>query len=234
MVFETIHGLKSNLAFHRHGVPFATLVVEGQYSEVRDGVPGFYRAGSVVIHAALEEHADFFSNAARCLNVELPSDLGLRPLHVSDDESTARCVAAIVRTFYRSNAGDALGDAVAQFERKLFERRRRLLAAKPQWLVETLAAFDWIEPVPLREAARLAGVHPTHFARAFVRFVGMTPNEYRREVRMRRAAALLLRSTESLARVALACGFGDQSHFSNAFRATAGLSPSAFQGVFAR
>ncbi len=234
MVFETLHGRKSNLQFHRHGVPFATIVVAGQYTEVRDGVPGLYRTGSVVIHGATEEHADFFSDAARCLNVELPLDFGLRPMHVSEDESTARSVAAIVRAYDGSHTANALEDAVVRFRRKLAERRGELQKPKPLWLLQAIAAFDWIEPIPLRDAARLAGVHPTHFARAFARHMGLTPNEYRREVRMRRAAGLLLRSTESLARVSLACGFGDQSHFSNAFHATAGLTPSTFQRVFAR
>ena len=111
-------------------------------------------------------------------------------------------------------------------------RRDALERSRPAWLHRVIAAFDWVEAVPLREAARLAGVHPAHFARAFARHTGMTPSEYRHEARLRRATELLLRSTDSFVRIALASGFGDQSHFGNAFREAVGLSPSAFQRAF--
>jgi hypothetical protein len=59
------------LKHHRHETAFATIVLEGSYTEVCDAIPNACPAGTIVLHAAEEEHADYFTNAGRCLNVEL-------------------------------------------------------------------------------------------------------------------------------------------------------------------
>jgi transcriptional regulator GlxA family with amidase domain len=106
--------------------------------------------------------------------------------------------------------------------------------AKPEWLERVLRNFDWVGAPPLHAAAQLADIHPTHFARAFHRCMGVTANTYRRRCRVDAASALLLDSDRSLVRIAHASGFCDQSHFSNAFRATSGMTPLEFRRAFVR
>jgi AraC family transcriptional regulator len=93
-----------------------------------------------------------------------------------------------------------------------------------------------IGPAPSRlgRAAAIAGVHPTHFSRAFHHHLGITPNEYRRRARVRLASDLLLGSTISLAQIGLRCGFADQSHFTRTFTTATGIAPSTYRRSFAR
>jgi AraC family transcriptional regulator len=73
-----------------------------------------------------------------------------------------------------------------------------------------------------------AGLSPYHFARAFKRSVGSSPHRYVLRRRIERAKYHLAAGELSLAAVALACGFGSQSHFTARFRATTGLTPRQF------
>jgi AraC-like DNA-binding protein len=51
---------------------------------------------------------------------------------------------------------------------------------------------------------------------------------YQRQLRIRRALALLPH-TDDLARLALDLGFASHSHFTAAFRAATGVTPSAYR-----
>jgi|HubBroStandDraft_1064217.scaffolds.fasta_scaffold17587_4 AraC-like DNA-binding protein len=211
--FTTAHPASSTLRYHHHGIAFATIVLEGCYTEVRESVPLVCPAGTLVIHDAHEEHADYFTQPTRCLNLELdePVARGTIGCDLGDDPLRAalNALAAL-----RARSGGASGE--------------------PEWLQPTLDRFEWSGAEPLRGAARVAGLHPTHFSRAFRRHVGTTPNGYRLRARVRRASALLLETNASLASIALACGFSDQSHLTRTFGAALGLAPAAYRRTFAR
>lgn len=235
-VFETVHDARSKLHYHRHGLPFATIVLEGAYSEVRDGFPELCSPDVIVVRSTREEHADFFLGRVRCMNVRLPRNFDLRRLNIADDvavQAEVHAVKAAFAAFNDTSHSGALGDAVAAFQQVMIEREQALAQPKPDWLESTTRQFPWTEAIALREAARAAGVHPTHFSRSFLRHTGMTPNAYRRAARVRRASELLLGTTTSLGRIALICGYSDQSHFTNAFTRAVGLSPSLFRRAFA-
>jgi AraC-like DNA-binding protein len=75
----------------------------------------------------------------------------------------------------------------------------------------------------------LAGLSAKHFARAFRQSTGVPPHRWLIEKRIERAKALLLGGGLSLAEIALACGFADQSHFTAAFRRGTGITPGAYR-----
>lgn len=80
----------------------------------------------------------------------------------------------------------------------------------------------------LADLAAVAGLSPFHFARGFKRSTGQSPHGYVLHRRIARAMQLIGSRDLSLADVALACGFGSQSHFTARFRATTGLTPGQF------
>jgi AraC family transcriptional regulator len=83
--------------------------------------------------------------------------------------------------------------------------------------------LDYIEEnlgldVRLSELAIVAGLSPQHFSTLFKQSTGIAPHRYLISRRIERAKALLTTSTLSLTDIAAACGFSDQSHFTNVFR----------------
>ncbi len=81
----------------------------------------------------------------------------------------------------------------------------------------------------LQTIADEVGLHRSHVARHFKRIEGITIGEFGRRVRLARAARRLAeRSPPALAVIALEQGFGDQAHFSRAFKSLYGCTPGAF------
>jgi AraC family transcriptional regulator len=87
------------------------------------------------------------------------------------------------------------------------------------------------EPITLRALAVRARVSAFHFLRSFRAAAGTTPHQYLLAARLRRAAALLLRTDEPVTDVAYRAGFGDLSNFIRTFRRATGRSPRAFRDV---
>lgn len=88
------------------------------------------------------------------------------------------------------------------------------------------------EPIEVADLAAEAGLSVSHLQREFVRHFGITPTNYVREVRIGMARHLLETSDLSISRVALDCGFYDQSHFNRHFKALTGLAPRQYRQRF--
>jgi AraC family transcriptional regulator len=83
------------------------------------------------------------------------------------------------------------------------------------------------EDIDLRDIARAARCSKFHLARTFKQNVGMAPHHYLMEVRVRSAHALLsmVPGRLSVAEVAAASGFSDQSHLTRHFKRILGVTP---------
>lgn len=83
--------------------------------------------------------------------------------------------------------------------------------------------------VSIPEIARECNMSASYFLRAFKASTGYTPHQWLLVQRVE-AARHYLRQTElSLAEIALACDFCDQSHFSRVFTQVAGTTPGAWR-----
>ena len=85
------------------------------------------------------------------------------------------------------------------------------------------------QAVPLAELARAVSLSPGHFGRAFKQSTGRPPHRWLVEQRIEKAKQLLIDTYLSLAEIALACGFADQSHFTRVFSRATDTSPSAWR-----
>jgi AraC family transcriptional regulator len=95
--------------------------------------------------------------------------------------------------------------------------------------VEEFLMAHLADDIGLDDLAATAGLSAKHFARAFRQSTGMPPHRWLIERRIDRARAMLVEGDLSLAEIALACGFADQSHFTAAFRKAVGATPGMYR-----
>ena len=85
------------------------------------------------------------------------------------------------------------------------------------------------QPLGLDDLADVARMSKYHFLRTFRQVLGVTPYQLLLNMRMRRAAVSLRTTSEPIAAIAFASGFGDLSTFNARFREVIGMSPQAFR-----
>ncbi|HEX6275016.1 MAG TPA: helix-turn-helix domain-containing protein [Polyangiaceae bacterium] len=87
----------------------------------------------------------------------------------------------------------------------------------------------WRKNHDFDELARRHGLSPTHFRRLWQRNVGVPPQRFLIEERLRHASRALVQTDAPIAEIARAHGFGDPLYFSRRFRAFTGESASAYR-----
>lgn len=83
-------------------------------------------------------------------------------------------------------------------------------------------------PLNLTALARLAGVSVSQLNRVFRKVFRMTPRDLHLKIRFKKAMAMV-ETNRSIAEIAHACGYADQSAFTRRFRDMTGLTPSQYR-----
>ncbi len=102
-----------------------------------------------------------------------------------------------------------------------------LLRSKPT--IPSVMEQNFRLPLPLEGFAKLAQRSLSSFRRDFEQAYEMPPGRWLQQRRLRHAAHLLEHTGLPVTQAALEAGFRDASHFSHAFKAQYGCSPSAFR-----
>lgn len=111
---------------------------------------------------------------------------------------------------------------------ELFCTRTRRLSLERVAKVRKALLANLEEPPPLDELARLCGCNPQYLSRTFSETAGTTISLYLRRLRIEKAAEMLAAGQANASEAALEVGYRSLSHFSQAFRAEKGISPSAW------
>ena len=85
------------------------------------------------------------------------------------------------------------------------------------------------QDIPLRELAASISMSVSHFCRLFKQSTGLAPHQYVIACRVERAKSLLLDEERTIAQVAHAVGFTDQSHLNRHFKHLLGIPPGALR-----
>ena len=155
---------------------------------------------------------------------------------VFDDGLIATAVANVFTTLDQSECPLEQESAVMGLFAPLIQRHAVTPSSQPirRHVPGTTAARDylhahWAEPVTLTTLAEVAGLSCFYFIRVFRAAFGLTPHAYLAMLRLEHARRLL-RTSSSIAQVAAAAGFSDQSHLTRFFRRVYGMTP----GVYAK
>jgi AraC-like DNA-binding protein len=93
---------------------------------------------------------------------------------------------------------------------------------------------SFAEPLRIESLAQSAGFSVDRFERRVRRIFQLTPRQLLTKARIDAASTLLLEERRSVAEIAQACGYGDQSAFTRQFKATVGLTPTAWRNSLRR
>lgn len=98
-----------------------------------------------------------------------------------------------------------------------------------QWRgIEEYCHAHLAEKISLSELAELCDLNRFQFLRHFSKQTGMTPYAWLKRLRLEVACGMLSKASNSIADIASAVGFYDQSHFNRAFRQAFGVAPSSY------
>lgn len=81
----------------------------------------------------------------------------------------------------------------------------------------------------VRDVAAAVRLSSSYFSHAFKQSFGQSAKSYIIERRIARAKHLMLTTRDTLAHIALACGFSDQAHFCRTFGGLVGKTPSRWR-----
>ncbi len=186
----------------------------------------------IALHLAPEYFAEIAASAAGSgryaftaamlpsMNRMLPQVASLERFTEADPLALAEVVPGIAAAVVRTLSG-----APRSASRVSARDERRVSVALHY--IEDHAA----EPVDLEALASVAAMSKYHFLRVFRQTVGATPYQFLLGMRMRRAAARLAGSGDSVSTICFEAGFGDLSTFNRRFRNMFGVSPMAFRNA---
>jgi AraC-like DNA-binding protein len=221
---RVVHGIETlpsrfSLPRHRHLRPYATVVLAGHFEE--SGYTGRIRAsaGDILIHPALDCHANLMISA------------GVKLIRLQ--WSGAECTGG----FYRATDVDALARAAERDvgEAAFLLREALAHASHPtpgrcnEW-PDLLARALWQDPsLEIGAWAEANGLARAAVSRGFVAAYGVVPAVFRGELRARAAWLRITREPESLSTIAAETGFADQAHMTRWVRRVTGATPASWR-----
>lgn len=97
-------------------------------------------------------------------------------------------------------------------------------------LVREYIEDTYSENISIKNLSKLCNLSPFHLIRVFKESIGVPPHAYLKQVRIKRAKALLAQKF-SISFTANEVGFTDQSHFSKQFKQITGITPNKYSNI---
>ncbi len=194
------------IPIHRHHQAYAAVVLSGSYYE--QSIDGMVHAhtNTIVYHPPWHLHKNTVVHSGAVCNISLPNS--------AIDE-------------WRTVFFDDVDSLLSSTPRKVFDEIVDAYSANTS--VGTIEPPRCISELSMNEKFQFSNleflVTREHAHRTFKKYYGMTPGQYRRE-RQLQTSLRLLSSNLSLAEIATASGFSDQSHMSRIAKSELGLPPS--------
>jgi AraC-like DNA-binding protein len=208
-----------SLPRHRHLHAYATIVLAGSFEE--SGYIGRIRAtaGDVLIHPALDCHANHRVNAGvRLIRLDWPETKipgGLYRLEQVDE---------LTRTAEKDTR-----DAVLLLEQILMRACAASPGTRNDWPDMLAASLARNSSLPIGAWAQANELTRETVSRGFAAAYGIPPEVFRAELRTRAAWLRVTRGSDCLCKIAAETGFADQAHMTRWIRRVTGAPPGAWR-----
>lgn len=240
---ERFYPSNSEAPLHSHLKSYIIITLEGRYYSTFGTRTEEFKRWTVSLHGEGVEHTSrYAATGAKVLYVEVQPEhlsrfVGPPASHLNTvvvqnglSEWTAR---QLYQEFTEPDDVSplAMDGLVFQLFAQLCRRRKEQPNSLPTWLgrADELIRARFTDPLGLEAIAQAVHVHPTHLAREYRRHYNCTIGEQIRRLRIEYACEELSANKRSLADIALAAGFSDQSHFTVSFKKQIGISPSQYR-----
>ena len=208
-----------SLPRHRHLRGYATVVLAGSFEE--SGYVGRIRAtaGDVLIHPALDCHANLMVSAGvKLIRLDWPDATEIGGLYHLDD------VDELART-----AEKDVMEATLLLERTLRTKCLPSPGRRNDWPDVLLADLARSSSTEIGVWAEVNGLARETVSRGFAAAYGIAPSVLRAELRARTAWLRITRGSDGLCRIAADTGFSDQSHMTRWIHRITGAPPAAWR-----
>lgn len=243
---ETTYAPGLRLPRHAHELAKYCFVLAGSFTEIVGQRRSERQPLTLVFHPADTTHEEAHTTAGHHFLIEIDHRWLERAREYSAalnqplDLSGGASIGLVTRLYDEFKHLDGLSPLAMEglILELMADTSRRSLGAMdrrpPQWLrqVEELLQVRFAENLALDEIAQTVAVHAVHLARVFRKFHGCTVGDYVRQLRIEFASRELATTDHSLADIAAAAGFADQSHFSRTFKQHTRLLPTEFRNLF--
>lgn len=208
-----------SLPRHRHLRAYATVVLAGTLEE--SGYIGRIQAtaGDVLVHPALDCHANRKVSAGlKLIRLDWCDTNGAAGLYRLDEvDALARSAERDVR-----DAAILLSDCL---QKKTFSPPGK----RNDWPDELARALKQDSSMEIGEWAREKGLARETISRGFAEAYGITPAVFRAEWRARAAWLRVVEGSDGLCTIAAETGFADQAHMTRWIQRVSGTSPAAWR-----
>jgi AraC family transcriptional regulator len=231
---------------HAHDCATISMVLKGGCIETVENFGYECSPFSPIMKPAGALHSNQYGPAgAKCLLIEV-KPTGLEMIRsfsrILDDvvhlqNGAMRGIAVrIHREFQLMDCASALSieGLVLEMVGAATRRRAQVLSVRPPRWVRGVKCFldeHFKEQITLSTLAQFVDRHPAYLSQVFRRRYGSTIGDYVRQLRLDYASKKITHSTESIADIATAAGFYDQSHFTHAFKIHTGVTPAEFRAA---
>jgi AraC family transcriptional regulator len=245
---ESLYPARLSQPRHSHTLPSCSFVLTGTYLETFGARPAMRQPSTLVFHPPQESHAvEFQDRPVRILSVRIDAPRvsyftahsAIFESHLCSRTETINWIGHRLYKEFRY-ADDlstlAVEGLVCEALVETARARARSEDSSPRWLrqAEEFVRDNFSQPFRFEDVAKAAGVHAAHLSRVFRRKHGCTVGEFVRRLRLEFAVEAIVNRKSSLADIASAAGFSDQSHLTRTFRSHFGVTPSEYRRLHQR
>lgn len=241
---ETGYAPNQKLSRHSHEHANFIIVLRGTFTEHFGRKTRWCAPSSVIFRPPEELHSDHFHNAGgRCLTIEVAAQWWERAREHSvilkdsadfQDGLLATVTARLYGEFRRVDSISSLAlegltlEMIAEVSRLSIRKPGLTSTCRFERAREIINAH-FSDHLTLSFIAESIGTHPVYLAREFRHRYHCTVGEYIRHLRIQFACRQMANSDATMAEIASASGFFDQSHFSRIFKRLTGTTPAEYR-----